>query len=118
MARGRTVRWRATPPAPAPTTSPPPTPTATKSMTGHMLGASGAVGALAALLALRDGAVPPTRNLDELDPHVEPDGVAGEVRTGRWSAAPANSFGRTPRTWQRRRSPARPAGRTAEAART
>ncbi|MCX3061708.1 beta-ketoacyl-[acyl-carrier-protein] synthase family protein [Streptomyces beihaiensis] len=67
--------------------------TATKSMTGHMLGASGAVGAMAALLALGDGAVPPTRNLDTLDPRVELDVVRGERRTGRWSAAVANSFG-------------------------
>ncbi|MFJ5806171.1 beta-ketoacyl-[acyl-carrier-protein] synthase family protein [Streptomyces sp. NPDC093093] len=67
--------------------------TATKSMTGHMMGASGAVGALAAVLALRDGSVPPTRNLDEQDPRVELDVVRGESRTGRWDAALANSFG-------------------------
>ncbi|GAA2596053.1 beta-ketoacyl-[acyl-carrier-protein] synthase family protein [Streptomyces axinellae] len=67
--------------------------TATKSMTGHMIGASGTIGAMAALLALRDGAVPVTRNLDELDPRVEVDVVRGERRTGRWSAALANSFG-------------------------
>ncbi|GGT96611.1 beta-ketoacyl-[acyl-carrier-protein] synthase family protein [Streptomyces violascens] len=66
--------------------------TATKSMTGHMLGASGAVGAIAALLALRDGTVPATRNLDHLDPAVTLD-VAGENRTGSWDAALANSFG-------------------------
>ncbi|MFB7849102.1 MULTISPECIES: beta-ketoacyl synthase [unclassified Streptomyces] len=67
--------------------------TATKSMTGHMMGASGTMGAMAALLALRDGTVPATRNLDELDPRVELDVVRGERRTGRWSAALANSFG-------------------------
>ncbi|MGW1191730.1 beta-ketoacyl-[acyl-carrier-protein] synthase family protein [Streptomyces sp. NPDC002559] len=67
--------------------------TATKSMTGHMMGASGTLGAMAALLALRDGTVPATRNLDELDPRVELDVVRGERRTGRWSAALANSFG-------------------------
>ncbi|MFI6050109.1 beta-ketoacyl-[acyl-carrier-protein] synthase family protein [Streptomyces violascens] len=67
--------------------------TATKSMTGHMLGASGAVGAIAALLALRDGTVPATRNLDHLDPAVTLDVVAGENRTGSWDAALANSFG-------------------------
>ncbi|MEU2669356.1 hypothetical protein ABZ622_10840 [Streptomyces sp. NPDC007164] len=53
--------------------------TATKSMTGRMMGASGAVGALAALFALRDGTVPATRNLDELDPRVEPDVVRSDV---------------------------------------
>uniref|UniRef100_A0AAU2VCL1 Beta-ketoacyl-[acyl-carrier-protein] synthase family protein n=1 Tax=Streptomyces sp. NBC_00003 TaxID=2903608 RepID=A0AAU2VCL1_9ACTN len=67
--------------------------TATKSMTGHMLGASGAVGAIAALLALRDGTVPATRNLDHLDPAVRLDVAAGENRTGSWDAALANSFG-------------------------
>ncbi|MEU3373030.1 beta-ketoacyl-[acyl-carrier-protein] synthase family protein [Streptomyces sp. NPDC006660] len=67
--------------------------TATKSMTGHMLGASGAVGAIAALLALRDGTVPATRNLDRLDPEITLDVVAGHNRTGSWEAALANSFG-------------------------
>ncbi|MGC5361687.1 beta-ketoacyl-[acyl-carrier-protein] synthase family protein [Streptomyces sp. DT24] len=67
--------------------------TATKSMTGHMLGASGAVGAVAALLALRDGTVPATLNVDELDPRIGLDVVRGENRTGRWDAALANSFG-------------------------
>ncbi|MFE9680707.1 beta-ketoacyl-[acyl-carrier-protein] synthase family protein [Streptomyces sp. NPDC006285] len=67
--------------------------TATKSMTGHMLGASGAFGAMSALLSLRHGVVPATRNLDELDPRVRLDVVSGENRTGRWDAALANSFG-------------------------
>ncbi|MEU8964775.1 beta-ketoacyl-[acyl-carrier-protein] synthase family protein [Streptomyces sp. NPDC048491] len=67
--------------------------TATKSMTGHMLGASGAVGAIAALLALRDGTAPATRNLDRLDPAISLDVVAGENRRGSWDAALANSFG-------------------------
>ncbi|MFJ9176288.1 beta-ketoacyl-[acyl-carrier-protein] synthase family protein [Streptomyces sp. NPDC102360] len=67
--------------------------TATKSMTGHMLGASGTVGAMAALFALRDGALPATRNLDTLDPRVDLDVVRGERRSGRWSAGLANSFG-------------------------
>ncbi|MFK4099092.1 beta-ketoacyl-[acyl-carrier-protein] synthase family protein [Streptomyces sp. NPDC019531] len=67
--------------------------TATKSMTGHLLGASGALGAMAALLALRDGTVPPTRNLHDQDPEVPLDVVTGEARTGRWDIAVANSFG-------------------------
>ncbi|MFF0739712.1 beta-ketoacyl-[acyl-carrier-protein] synthase family protein [Streptomyces sp. NPDC004111] len=67
--------------------------TATKSMTGHMLGASGAVGALVALLALRDGVLPATRNLARLDPRVALDVVRDEPRKGQWSAALANSFG-------------------------
>ncbi|WP_228981117.1 hypothetical protein [Streptomyces sp. DH12] len=67
--------------------------TATKSMTGHMLGASGAVGALAALLALRDGVVPPILNLDAVDPRVDLDLVRGGAREGDWTASLANSFG-------------------------
>jgi 3-oxoacyl-[acyl-carrier-protein] synthase II len=67
--------------------------TATKSMTGHLLGASGALGAIAAILALRDGTVPPTRNLRDLDPDVHLDVVTGTARTGRWESTLANSFG-------------------------
>ncbi|WP_406347976.1 beta-ketoacyl-[acyl-carrier-protein] synthase family protein [Streptomyces sp. NBC_00144] len=67
--------------------------TATKSMTGHLLGASGALGAMAAILALRDGTVPPTRNLTRLDERVSLDVVTGSARSGRWDAALANSFG-------------------------
>lgn len=67
--------------------------TATKSMTGHPLGATGALGALATVLALRDGTVPPTRNLDTLDPAVALDVVAGAPRRGAWTAGVANSFG-------------------------
>lgn len=40
----------------------------TKSMTGHMLGAAGAIEAMACLLALRDGIIPPTIHLDSQDP--------------------------------------------------
>jgi len=39
-----------------------------KSMTGHLLGGAGAMGALAATLAIHDGVVPPTINLDNIDP--------------------------------------------------
>ncbi|MBE1463276.1 3-oxoacyl-[acyl-carrier-protein] synthase II [Kibdelosporangium phytohabitans] len=67
--------------------------TATKSMTGHLLGASGALGAVAAILALRDGKVPPTRNLDTLDPEIDLDVVTATARHGRWTTALANSFG-------------------------
>jgi 3-oxoacyl-[acyl-carrier-protein] synthase II len=67
--------------------------TATKSMTGHMLGASGAMGAAAAILALRDGRVPAIRNLDEVDPEVELDVVRDAPRSGRLETALANSFG-------------------------
>ncbi|MGW3311976.1 beta-ketoacyl-[acyl-carrier-protein] synthase family protein [Streptomyces sp. NPDC001073] len=67
--------------------------TATKSMTGHMLGASGAFGAMSALLSLRHGVVPATRNLDTLDPGIHLDVVNGTNRQGSWDAALANSFG-------------------------
>ncbi|MFF5205590.1 beta-ketoacyl-[acyl-carrier-protein] synthase family protein [Streptosporangium sp. NPDC000396] len=67
--------------------------TATKSMTGHLCGAAGAMGAIAAILAIRDGIVPAIRNLDTLDPQVEIDAVAGRPRHGRLAAALANSFG-------------------------
>jgi 3-oxoacyl-[acyl-carrier-protein] synthase II len=43
----------------------------TKSMTGHLLGAAGAVEALAVILAIRDGIIPPTINLKNLDPQID-----------------------------------------------
>jgi 3-oxoacyl-[acyl-carrier-protein] synthase II len=43
------------------------TPTATKSMTGHLLGAAGAVEAIACVLSIRDGLVPPTINFTTPD---------------------------------------------------
>ncbi|MET8703603.1 beta-ketoacyl-[acyl-carrier-protein] synthase family protein [Kitasatospora sp. NPDC058032] len=67
--------------------------TATKSMTGHLFGAAGALGALATVLALRDGAVPPTRNLERQDPAVKLDVVAGAARRGPLGAALTNAFG-------------------------
>lgn len=45
----------------------------TKGSTGHMLGAAGAAEAVAAVLALRDGIVPPTANLDDIDPECDLD---------------------------------------------
>ncbi len=67
--------------------------TATKSMTGHLFGAAGAIGALAAILAVRDGVIPATRNLDNLDPDVKLDVVSGAPRHGALAAAMTNSFG-------------------------
>ncbi|MGW4898748.1 beta-ketoacyl-[acyl-carrier-protein] synthase family protein [Kitasatospora sp. NPDC004240] len=67
--------------------------TATKSMTGHLFGAAGALGALVTVLALRDGVVPAVRNLDELDPAVELDVVAGRPRPTAATAGLTNAFG-------------------------
>lgn len=66
--------------------------TATKSMTGHMLGASGAVEAIATLLAVRDGIIPGTRNIFNLDPAITVD-VATENREVTLTAAVSDSFG-------------------------
>src|SRR5829696_427410 len=44
---------------------------ATKSMTGHLLGAAGAIEAIASLLAVRDDIVPPTINLENIDPDLD-----------------------------------------------
>ncbi|MEU7162471.1 beta-ketoacyl-[acyl-carrier-protein] synthase family protein [Streptomyces chrestomyceticus] len=70
-----------------------PSVTATKSMTGHLFGAAGAAGALAAILAVRDGVVPATQNVDTLDPEVGLDVVTGGPRKGALSCALTNSFG-------------------------
>jgi 3-oxoacyl-[acyl-carrier-protein] synthase II len=72
--------------------------TSTKSMTGHLLGAAGAVESMAAVLALHDRLVPPTVNLDKLDPAVELDIAANQSRKlaeDRFPGAVAlnNSFG-------------------------
>ncbi len=44
----------------------------TKSMTGHLLGAAGAVEAQAVIMALTEGIIPPTINLDNVDPEIDP----------------------------------------------
>lgn len=46
---------------------------ATKSMTGHLLGAAGAIEAMAVILSIVHGIVPPTINLKNLDPEIDPD---------------------------------------------
>ncbi len=66
--------------------------TATKSMTGHMLGASGAVEAIATLLAVKEGIIPGTRNIFDFDPAIEVD-VARENRKVDITAAVNDSFG-------------------------
>ena len=66
---------------------------APKSMIGHLLGAAGAVTAIAAVLAIRDGIVPPTINYETPDPACDLDFVPNVARHSRVSAALANGFG-------------------------
>jgi 3-oxoacyl-[acyl-carrier-protein] synthase II len=66
--------------------------TATKSMTGHLLGAAGAIEAVAAVLSVRDDIVPPTINLEDPDDGVRVD-VPREARAMSVPAALSNSFG-------------------------
>jgi 3-oxoacyl-[acyl-carrier-protein] synthase II len=64
-----------------------------KSMTGHMIGAAGALSAMAALLAMRDGAIPPTINLEHPDPECDLDHVANTARPAVVRTALVNAFG-------------------------
>jgi 3-oxoacyl-[acyl-carrier-protein] synthase II len=65
----------------------------TKSMMGHLLTAAAAVEALACLVAMDRGALPPTINLDDPDPECALCHVANEARPARVRAAVSNSFG-------------------------
>jgi 3-oxoacyl-[acyl-carrier-protein] synthase II len=67
--------------------------TATKSMTGHLLGAAGALESIAAILAIRDSIVPPTINLDDPDDGLDLDVAAHKARQLDIPAALNNSFG-------------------------
>ncbi|VEG57654.1 3-oxoacyl-(acyl carrier protein) synthase II [Mycolicibacterium aurum] len=66
---------------------------APKAALGHSVGAVGAVESILTLLALRDGVVPATRNLKNLDPDIHLDVVAGGPRPGNYEYAINNSFG-------------------------
>ncbi|MGE0215882.1 3-oxoacyl-ACP synthase KasB [Mycolicibacterium sp.] len=66
---------------------------APKSALGHSVGAVGALESILTLLALRDGVIPPTLNLKNLDPEIDLDVVAGEPRTADLQYAINNSFG-------------------------
>lgn len=66
---------------------------AVKSMTGHMVAASGAVEAVAAALTIRHGIVPPTVNLETPDDECDLDYVAGGARAFTGSTVLSNSFG-------------------------
>ena len=65
----------------------------TKSMTGHLLGAAGAVESIACVLAIRDGVIPPTINLDNPDPQCDLDYVPHTAREQKIRIAVNNSFG-------------------------
>ena len=66
---------------------------ATKSTTGHLLGAAGAIEAVATVCALRDGIAPPTRNLEAVDDGMELDVVTTVGRKINAGVALSNSFG-------------------------
>ncbi|NKZ12194.1 beta-ketoacyl-ACP synthase [Mycolicibacterium septicum DSM 44393] len=66
---------------------------APKSALGHSVGAVGAVESILTVMALRDGVIPPTLNLRNLDPEIDLDVVAGDPRQGDFKYAINNSFG-------------------------
>jgi 3-oxoacyl-[acyl-carrier-protein] synthase II len=65
----------------------------TKSTTGHLLGAAGGVEAIFTLLAMRDGVLPPTINLDAPGEDCDLDFVPNTARDGKIDVAMSNSFG-------------------------
>jgi 3-oxoacyl-[acyl-carrier-protein] synthase II len=66
---------------------------ANKSMVGHLFGAAGAISSLACVLAIRDGVIPPTINLDYPDPECDLDYVPHVARRQPVRTAMANAFG-------------------------
>ena len=65
----------------------------TKSMTGHLLGAGGALEAVTCVQAMRDGIIPPTINLEHQDPDCDLDYTPGESRHQPIRVSMSNSFG-------------------------
>lgn len=65
----------------------------TKGATGHMLGAAGAVEAIAAVMALKEGVVPPTINLDEIDPECDLDYTPNKAVEAPLTMAVSDSLG-------------------------
>jgi 3-oxoacyl-[acyl-carrier-protein] synthase II len=66
---------------------------ATKSVTGHLLGASGSLGAAITVLAMKNGVAPPTINLANPDPQCNLDYVPNRARAVKINTAMSNSFG-------------------------
>lgn len=64
-----------------------------KSMVGHLIGAAGSLGAMVCALAIRDGIVPPTINLETPDPECDLDYVPGRARKLPVRTATAQAFG-------------------------
>jgi beta-ketoacyl ACP synthase len=65
---------------------------APKAALGHSLGAAGAVEAVLTVQALRDGVIPPTRNLKTVDPEIDLDVVSDRPRHGEYRYAVSDSF--------------------------
>ena len=68
---------------------------ATKSMTGHLLGATAAIEALACVMALTKGIIPPTINVENLDPEIDPqlNLTLGKAQKREIRSALSNTFG-------------------------
>ncbi len=64
----------------------------TKSMTGHTIGAAGAIEGIISVLALHDGVIPPTINYDEPDPELDLDYVPNKARKQDLNVVLSNSF--------------------------
>lgn len=65
----------------------------TKSMTGHLLGAAGAIEFIASVLAIHEGIIPPTINYENPDPYCDIDCVPNKSRRAKVNTALSNAFG-------------------------